>query len=56
MDIYGAGVYEVTKSISDQLVIDASNESKFSYLILKPSNVLARDMPNQSVRELLKND
>ncbi|HMS27501.1 MAG TPA: NAD(P)-dependent oxidoreductase [Burkholderiaceae bacterium] len=47
------GVYESTKTQSDELVMRfAENEPMFSYTILRPSIVIAKDMPNGSVRAL----
>ena len=43
------GVYERTKTESDKIVID----SGIPYVILRPSNVFGKDMPNQSLRGLL---
>ena len=45
--------YEKTKTKSDELVI-ASSVNKFTYTILRPSNVIGSSMKNQSVRNLLK--
>lgn len=50
-----AGVYEVSKTLADQLLIDfAATEPLLSYTILRPSIVIGRDMPNQSVRSLIE--
>ena len=43
------GVYERTKTESDKIVIN----SGIPYVILRPSNVFGKDMPNQSLRGLL---
>jgi nucleoside-diphosphate-sugar epimerase len=49
------GEYEVTKTLADQLVVNlAQVEPLFTYTILRPSNVIAADMPNQSIRSLVK--
>lgn len=43
------GEYEVTKTIADELIINFSkNEKRFSYTILRPSNVIGASMPNRS--------
>ena len=47
------GTYEVTKTQSDELVMRlAATEPLFSYSILRPSIVIADNMPNGSVRAL----
>lgn len=43
------GDYEITKTDSDRIVIDAANQGAFSYSILRPSNVFGADMRNQSL-------
>lgn len=48
------GVYEITKSISDSLVTEASKRGAFECVILRPSVVFGADMPNQSLFSLLK--
>jgi nucleoside-diphosphate-sugar epimerase len=49
------GDYEVTKTRADQLVQEfARSEPLFSYTILRPSNVIGSEMPNQSLRSLVK--
>lgn len=48
------GEYEVTKTMADDLVIEfAETEPLFTYTILRPSNVIASVMPNQSLRSLV---
>jgi nucleoside-diphosphate-sugar epimerase len=47
------GEYEVTKTQSDELVIQASEHGLMSYTILRPSNIFGADMPNQSLRGLI---
>ncbi|MDX1722538.1 MAG: NAD-dependent epimerase/dehydratase family protein [Pseudomonas sp.] len=48
-----AGDYEVTKTISDELVISfAKSEPRFNYTILRPSIVVGSSMPNQSFFQL----
>lgn len=49
------GPYEVTKTISDELVMKfAASEPLFTYTILRPSNVIGPSMPNQSLRSLVR--
>lgn len=43
------GEYEITKTESDQIVVDAANKGSFSYSILRPSNVFGAGMTNQSL-------
>lgn len=45
------GVYEVTKTKADELLVASSEEGVFSYSILRPSNVYGKSMPNQSMRQ-----
>lgn len=48
------GEYEVTKTMADELVQEfAKTEPLFTYTILRPSNVIASSMPNQSLRSLV---
>lgn len=48
------GEYEVTKTMADELVIEfAKTQPLFTYTILRPSNVVAFSMPNQSLRSLV---
>lgn len=47
--LHPIGVYEITKTESDQIVIDAARRGAFSYSILRPSNVFGADMKNQSL-------
>ena len=44
------GLYEQTKTESDKIV----KNSNIPYVILRPSNVFGNDMPNQSLRGLLR--
>ena len=49
------GIYEVSKTRADQLLIDfAASQPLLSITILRPSIVISRDMPNQSVRSLVR--
>ncbi|HVX00380.1 MAG TPA: NAD-dependent epimerase/dehydratase family protein [Candidatus Babeliaceae bacterium] len=46
--------YEKTKFISDQSVLEAAREGKFTLTILRPSNVFGADMRNGSLFALIK--
>lgn len=46
------GEYEITKTLSDELVIQAGKSGLMTYSILRPSNVFGAEMPNQSLRSL----
>lgn len=48
------GEYEITKTKADKLLIKASINELFTYTIVRPSNVVSVDMPNQSIRSLGK--
>ncbi|MDP2782480.1 NAD(P)-dependent oxidoreductase [Devosia sp.] len=43
------GEYEITKTESDKIVVDAASKGGFSYSILRPSNVFGAEMANQSL-------
>jgi nucleoside-diphosphate-sugar epimerase len=45
------GEYEITKTEADEFIIEVDS-TLFSYSIVRPSNVIAADMPNASVRAL----
>lgn len=47
------GVYETTKTIADELVAAAAGRGAFCCTILRPSNVMAPQMPNRSVFQLI---
>ena len=47
------GEYETTKAESDLMVTAASAEGAFEFTTLRPSNVFAPDMPNQSLFGLI---
>jgi len=47
------GTYETTKMQSDQLVIEAGNESSLPWIILRPSIVYGPTMTNQSLYQLV---
>lgn len=47
------GEYETTKTLADQLVMDAAKNSSITYTILRPSNVVGLSMTNQSFFNLL---
>lgn len=48
------GVYEISKYISDQLVIEAGRSGIIDFVILRPSNILGISMPNKYVFNLIK--
>jgi nucleoside-diphosphate-sugar epimerase len=48
------GEYEVTKDKADKLLLEAAKSSKFTFSILRPSNIVGLDMPNQSFRCLVE--
>jgi nucleoside-diphosphate-sugar epimerase len=48
------GEYEVTKTLSDEMVIQAGKDGYITYSIVRPSNVFGAGMPNQSLRQLAK--
>ena len=48
------GVYEKTKTESDQLVINAARKGTFTCSILRPSNVYGPTMTNQSLFQLIE--
>lgn len=47
------GEYEVTKTRSDELVLQAGEGDLMTYSIVRPSNVFGAMMPNQSLRGLI---
>jgi nucleoside-diphosphate-sugar epimerase len=46
------GEYEVTKTESDQLVIEASGKGILTSSVVRPSKVIGAEMPEQSLRRL----
>lgn len=46
------GEYEVTKSIADELVMQACKSGLMTFSIVRPSNVYGRNMSNQSLHSL----
>ena len=48
------GVYEETKAQADALMLDAARKGAFDYTILRPSTVYGTDMPNESLRSLIR--
>lgn len=48
-----ANEYEITKTISDNLLIGACRSNQMSYAILRPSNVFGSSMTNQSLRKIV---
>ena len=49
------GEYEVTKAKADILLLEAAKSDRFTYSILRPSNIIGIGMPNQSFRGLVEN-
>ena len=47
------GVYEITKTLADEMIIESSNNTRMTYTILRPSNIVGVTMPNHSFRGLL---
>nr|WP_298138150.1 NAD-dependent epimerase/dehydratase family protein [uncultured Pseudomonas sp.] len=52
--VHPVGEYEVTKTLSDELVVQAARNGLLSYSILRPSIVYGVDMPNQSLFQLIR--
>lgn len=48
------GKYEITKAKSDKLLLEAAKSNKFTFSILRPTNIVGLDMPNQSFRGLVE--
>ncbi|MCY1409771.1 hypothetical protein D9M71_251270 [compost metagenome] len=46
------GTYEVTKTIADDLIVEACDLPGLTYSILRPSNVFGEKMSNNSLRQL----
>lgn len=51
---YPDNTYEITKLKADEIVQQAGKEKKFTYTILRPSNVFGKGMKNQSLLEMIK--
>ncbi len=47
------GVYEVTKTLADEVIKAAANNTSMTYTILRPSNIVGISMPNHSFCGLL---
>lgn len=47
------GQYEITKEMSDRVVVEEASNSNFSYSILRPSNVYGATMTNQSLFKMI---
>ena len=52
-DCNPVGEYEITKALSDKIIIKAAKNHSMTYTILRPSNVVGLSMPNQSFKKLL---
>jgi nucleoside-diphosphate-sugar epimerase len=48
------GEYEITKANADKLLLEAAKSRKFTFSILRPSNIVGLEMPNQSFRGLVE--
>ncbi len=48
------GLYEITKTLADEMIIESSNNTRMTYTILRPSNIVGVSMPNHSFRRLLR--
>jgi len=48
-----SSLYEITKTIADKLLIDASLEKSLDLVILRPSNVYGETMKNKSLFQLI---
>jgi nucleoside-diphosphate-sugar epimerase len=48
------GIYESTKAQSDQIILDCLGLANLTITILRPSNIVGLNMPNQSFGSLLK--
>lgn len=48
-----ANAYEISKATADKVLLDASLQQDFSCVVVRPSNVYATDMPNQSLFQLI---
>jgi nucleoside-diphosphate-sugar epimerase len=48
------GEYEITKAMADNLILEAAKSRLFTFSILRPSNIVGLDMPNQSFRGLVE--
>ena len=46
--------YEITKAKADKLLLEAAKSNKFTFSILRPTNIVGLDMPNQSFRGLVE--
>jgi nucleoside-diphosphate-sugar epimerase len=51
-DTRPVGEYEITKTISDELVVQACRGGMMTYSIVRPSNVFGENMTNQSLHGL----
>ena len=48
------GNYEITKTKSDELIIQKALTGSFTYTIVRPSNIVGPNMTNQSLRGLIQ--
>ena len=48
------GVYETTKAESDRVLVDIAKKKGMDYVILRPSNIIANDMKNRSIYQMIE--
>jgi len=53
--IHPYGEYEITKAKADKLLLEFAKSRVFTFSILRPSNIVGLDMPNQSFKGLIDN-
>ena len=53
--IHPYGEYEITKTKADKLLLEFAKSRAFTFSILRPSNIVGLDMPNQSFKGLIDN-
>lgn len=49
-----ANAYEISKATADKVLLDTALQQDFSCVVVRPSNVYATDMPNQSLFQLIR--
>lgn len=53
-EIMPKGIYELTKSLADEIIKEKSSKNLFTYSILRPSNIVGLGMQNKSFGQLLR--
>lgn len=48
------GVYETTKAESDLVLVNIAEKAGMDYVILRPSNIFAKDMKNRSIYKMIE--